>query len=198
MAKRIVQLDGIRAIAIAAVFLRPVFFIRLLWMGVDLFFILSGFLITGILIEHKDQTLRGYFGQFYGRRARRILPPYLLLLCIGLLFYGVWWLRHWYLYAFLMNLIAPLGILQARTVRPVVVTRGRGAVLFRLAVRSVFFERRWAGKISAYLHGGRAPSALDVYALVLNGMADLHAYAISHGYSRGGRFNGNRMAQIPG
>jgi peptidoglycan/LPS O-acetylase OafA/YrhL len=129
MAKRIVQLDGIRAIAIAAVFLNHVFFIRLLWMGVDLFFILSGFLITGILIEHKDHTLRGYFGRFYGRRARRILPPYLLLLSIGLLFYGVWWLRHWYLYAFLMNLIAPLGVLRPGQFDP----------LWSLAVEEQFY-----------------------------------------------------------
>ena len=128
MAKRIVQLDGIRAIAIAAVFLQHVFFIRLLWMGVDLFFILSGFLITGILIEHKEQTLRGYFGRFYGRRADAF-SPYLLFLSIGLLFYGVWWLRHWYLYAFLMNLIAPLGVLRPGQFDP----------LWSLAVEEQFY-----------------------------------------------------------
>jgi peptidoglycan/LPS O-acetylase OafA/YrhL len=129
MVKRIVQLDGIRAIAIAAVFVNHTFQVRMLWMGVDLFFILSGFLITGVLIDHKDQTLRGYFGHFYGRRVRRILPPYLLLLCVGMILYGIWWLRHWYLYVFLMNFLAPLGI-----VRP-----GQLDLLWSLAVEEQFY-----------------------------------------------------------
>jgi peptidoglycan/LPS O-acetylase OafA/YrhL len=129
MARRIVQLDGIRAIAIATVFVNHAFQVRMLWMGVDLFFILSGFLITGVLIDHKDQTLRGYFGHFYGRRARRILPPYLLLLCVGMLLYGIWWLRHWYLYVFLMNFLPPLSI-----PRP-----GQFDLLWSLAVEEQFY-----------------------------------------------------------
>ncbi len=105
MTKRIVQLDGLRAIAVAAVFLQHMFGIKLLWMGVDLFFILSGFLITGILLDQRSKSLGRYFKHFYGRRARRILPPYILFLCVGLLLYGTWWLNRWYLYAFLMNVI---------------------------------------------------------------------------------------------
>ena len=46
--------------------------------GVDLFFVLSGFLIGGILIDHK--TAPNYFKVFWIRRAARILPVYLLLL----------------------------------------------------------------------------------------------------------------------
>jgi len=126
---RILQLDGVRALAITAVFLHHAFKIRLLWMGVDLFFILSGFLITGILLQHKTQPMRRYFAEFYRRRVRRIVPPYLLLLLLTTILFGVAWMRYAYLYVMLMNVIRAMSL-----PRPVTLE-----VLWSLAVEEQFY-----------------------------------------------------------
>ena len=88
----LIPLDGLRGLAILLVLLlhfttdmeipagtvaagvRSAFQIG--WIGVDLFFVLSGFLITGILVDNKGG--RRYFSAFYARRALRILPVYFL------------------------------------------------------------------------------------------------------------------------
>ena len=91
-AKHVPELDGIRGIAILIVLvghfgstaggetvkLGRVFgeVFGLGWIGVDLFFVLSGFLITGILLDSKGST--GYFSSFYARRTLRIFPLYFL------------------------------------------------------------------------------------------------------------------------
>ena len=81
-------LDAIRGVAIGLVLIRHLFveiypdslLAKLLVLsacGVDLFFVLSGFLIGGILMDNRDK--QNYFEVFYARRALRILPLYVLL-----------------------------------------------------------------------------------------------------------------------
>lgn len=57
------------------------------WAGVDLFFALSGFLITGILFDSK--TKEGYLKTFFGRRVLRIFPLYAAFL-LGITIFAYW------------------------------------------------------------------------------------------------------------
>lgn len=80
-------LDGLRGIAFLLVFAQHTHYIKIGWTGVSMFFVLSGFLITGILLDMKKAHLpREYFTKFYGRRFLRIFPLYYfyLLLMVGL------------------------------------------------------------------------------------------------------------------
>ena len=99
--KRVAQLDGVRGLAILLVLvwhyvafrlittdgsmsvycLRPLLFTR---SGVTLFFVLSGFLIGGILLDHRQTA--NYFQVFYLRRICRILPLYFLTLALFMCF----------------------------------------------------------------------------------------------------------------
>ena len=127
--RRIAALDGVRGIALLLVFVNHAFRVKLAWAGVDLFFVLSGFLITGILLGAKEQPRGEYFRRFYGRRARRVLPPYLLLLGITPVFFGVGWLRFGYMYAFLMNVVTAFAIPHVASLD----------VLWSLAVEEQFY-----------------------------------------------------------
>jgi peptidoglycan/LPS O-acetylase OafA/YrhL len=92
------ELDFIRGVAILGVVVYHAFYVEMgsdayphwqrlflnaTWagrLGVNLFFVLSGFLITGILLDSKQRP--DYYKRFYVRRSLRILPAYLLLLGI--------------------------------------------------------------------------------------------------------------------
>jgi peptidoglycan/LPS O-acetylase OafA/YrhL len=82
-------LDGIRALAAFMVILThwPNVFLSLKfgWIGVNIFFVLSGFLITRILISDKTQHLKLYLKKFYVKRSLRIFPLYYAFLGIGFL-----------------------------------------------------------------------------------------------------------------
>ena len=96
---RVLQLDGLRAIAFLSVFINHVTHLPLLWAGVDVFFVLSGFLITGILLERK-RLGQDYFTYFYRRRLFRILPPCALAIVLhGVL---ITWLQYQPLWLFLL------------------------------------------------------------------------------------------------
>jgi peptidoglycan/LPS O-acetylase OafA/YrhL len=77
-------LDGVRGIAVILVFLNHCSppeissLFKFGWSGVDLFFVLSGFLITGILLDTKNSER--YFKNFFARRFLRLFPLYYLVL----------------------------------------------------------------------------------------------------------------------
>src|ERR1700722_2288166 len=86
---RLDGLDLLRAIAICWVMLyhaslfglasQDHWIVRFGWMGVDLFFVLSGFLIAGQLLRPWSRGLRPNYQRFYARRALRTLPAYLVV-----------------------------------------------------------------------------------------------------------------------
>lgn len=83
-------LDGLRAVAFLLVFLHHYEHLPYGWTGVDIFFVLSGFLITGILYDTADQPHRAR--NFYLRRTLRIFPLYYAVLLAVLISTPVF---HW-------------------------------------------------------------------------------------------------------
>ncbi len=84
-------LDGVRACAVVAVmmFHGGIPHMDGGFMGVDTFFVLSGFLITSLLIGEWRQTLTVKLGAFWVRRARRLLPALLLMMLFVAFFASV-------------------------------------------------------------------------------------------------------------
>src|SRR5690242_8764765 len=83
------SLDGVRALAIILVMSFHAGLTDYGWMGVQLFFVLSGYLITGILWKEKfnDSPLGFKFKKFWVRRSLRIFPLYFgYLLVLGIIY----------------------------------------------------------------------------------------------------------------
>ena len=80
-ARHLAGLDGLRAIAVAAVILYHLTpgAVPGGYIGVDIFFVISGFLITGLLVRERESTGRIRLGAFWKRRARRLLPALALV-----------------------------------------------------------------------------------------------------------------------
>lgn len=85
------EIDGLRTLAVGSVIIYhmklEVGGVALLpggYLGVDIFFVLSGFLITSILLKELEDTGRVSLKKFYLRRAKRILPPLFLVILVSL------------------------------------------------------------------------------------------------------------------
>jgi peptidoglycan/LPS O-acetylase OafA/YrhL len=92
------HIDGLRAIAVTAVVIFHIFgnALRGGWLGVEVFFVLSGYLITGLLRREWMKAGRIDLISFYGARAFRLLPALTVLLifylCVGLFRKDSYWL----------------------------------------------------------------------------------------------------------
>jgi peptidoglycan/LPS O-acetylase OafA/YrhL len=120
------------------------------WVGVNLFFVLSGFLITGILLESRGSS--NYWRSFYTRRALRILPLYLVVLPILRFYSHLDWTYLLFCLLYLANFTDGLrgehyGVLwtlaveeQFYLVWPFLVRRLRTGTLAGLCVGSVLLS----------------------------------------------------------
>ena len=81
-------LDGLRALAVLAVLAYHLGFswARGGYLGVDLFFVLSGFLITSLLLEEREETGKIALSKFWARRARRLLPALFVMVAAVMVF----------------------------------------------------------------------------------------------------------------
>jgi len=90
--KRRTDIEGLRAVAVLAVLLFHAGVPGLGggYVGVDVFFVVSGFLITSLLVAEKTDTGKVSLGAFYARRARRILPVSALVAVATLIASWIW------------------------------------------------------------------------------------------------------------
>jgi len=77
------EIDGLRALAVVAVVLNHLDkkILPSGYLGVDIFFVISGYVITSSLLARQSESLGEFIGSFYGRRFRRLLPA-LIVYCI--------------------------------------------------------------------------------------------------------------------
>ncbi|NRA36144.1 MAG: acyltransferase [Polyangiaceae bacterium] len=85
------EIDGLRAVAVVPVILFHAGFESFSggYVGVDVFFVISGYLITSIILAEKEEG-RFSLVAFYERRARRILPPLFFVIALSLPFAWIW------------------------------------------------------------------------------------------------------------
>ena len=150
--KHILALDGFRGLALVLVFTLHFFWgnfysgknpliwlgatIRNMgWVGVDLFFVLSGFLITGILYDTLGSP--HYFRNFYARRALRILPVYFGY--IGLMMAINHALGGYFTWGFLLEHLTFVGNLHISCAAPTVLPGITFNHLWSLAIEEQFY-----------------------------------------------------------
>jgi peptidoglycan/LPS O-acetylase OafA/YrhL len=90
--RHISSIDGLRAIAVAAVVL---YHLGISWipggfLGVDLFFVISGYVITRLILDSINQSSALDLRAFYAARIRRIYPGFLFMVISTIIFIGVW------------------------------------------------------------------------------------------------------------
>ncbi len=88
------DIEGLRAVAVGVVVLYHAHFLGLRggFVGVDVFFVISGFLITSLLLREHTASGRISLSRFYGRRVRRLLPASCLVV-VGTVVAGNFWLE---------------------------------------------------------------------------------------------------------
>ena len=76
------HVDGLRALAVVAVIIYHInpSLLHGGFVGVDVFFVISGFVVTASLANHKGESLTAFLGLFYARRLARIVPPLMAVL----------------------------------------------------------------------------------------------------------------------
>ena len=90
--KHISSIDGLRAIAVTAVVM---YHLGISWipggfLGVDLFFVISGYVITRLILDSINQSSALDLRAFYAARFRRIYPGFLFMVICTIIFIGVW------------------------------------------------------------------------------------------------------------
>jgi peptidoglycan/LPS O-acetylase OafA/YrhL len=90
--RHISSIDGLRAIAVTAVVL---YHLGISWipggfLGVDLFFVISGYVITRLILDSMNQSSALDLRAFYAARLRRIYPGFLFMVICTIIFIGVW------------------------------------------------------------------------------------------------------------